>query len=171
MTSGLLLRLDRFSRAIAPLTLSLGLLMIAALPFRLPGLGRVAPDVALIAVFYWSVYRPDLFPAVAAFLLGLCQDALIGAPLGTSAFVLLLVHALVRSQRRFFAGKSFVVVWWAFGLIAIGAALVKWLTAMMLALAALAIAPALFQWVLTIALFPFLAWLFARTQASVLERR
>ena len=43
MSSGLLLRLDRFSRAIAPLTLSLGLLMIAALPFRLPGLAALRP--------------------------------------------------------------------------------------------------------------------------------
>ncbi len=171
MTAALLLRLDRLSRSIAPLTLSVGLLIVAVLPFRLPGLGRIAPDVALIAVFYWAVYRPDLFPAAAAFLLGLFHDVLIGGPLGASAFVLLLAHGLVRSQRRFFAGKSFPVVWWAFGLVAAGAALIGWIAAMVLAFAPVDIAPALFQWVLTMALYPFLTWLFARTQASVLWRR
>lgn len=171
MTAALLLRLDRFSRSVAPLTLCIGLLIMAALPFRLPGFGRVAPDVALIAVFYWSVYRPDLFPAAGAFFLGLFNDVLIGGPLGASAFVLLLVHWLVRSQRRFFVGKSFAVVWWAFGMVAAGAGVIAWLVAMSLALAPVGIAPALVRCVITVALYPFLTWLFARTQSSVLGRR
>jgi len=171
MTAALLLRLDRISRSVAPLTLCIGLLIMAALPLRLPGFGRVAPDVALIAVFYWSVYRPDLFPAAAAFFLGLFNDVLIGGPLGASAFVLLLAHWLVRSQRRFFVGKSFAVVWWAFGMVAVGAGLIAWLVAMALALVPVSITPALFRCVLTVALYPFLTWLFARTQSSVLARR
>ena len=171
MTAALLLRLDRISRSVAPLTLCIGLLILAVLPIRLPGFGRVAPDVALIAVFYWSVYRPDLFPAAAAFFLGLFNDVLIGGPLGASAFVLLLAHCLVRSQRRFFVGKSFAVVWWAFGMVAAGAGLIAWLVAMALALVPVNVMPAIFRCVLTVALYPFLTWLFARTQYSVLGRR
>lgn len=170
MTAALLLRLDRLSRSIAPVTLTIGLLIVAALPLRLPGLARIAPDVALIAVFYWSVYRPDLFPAAAAFAVGLFQDVLIGGPIGVTAFVLLLVHGLVRGQRRFFVGKSFVVVWWAFGLIAAGAGLLGWIAAMALAFAPMSLLPGAFQWLLTLALYPFLTWLFARTQASMLGR-
>jgi rod shape-determining protein MreD len=169
MIAALLSQLDRISRVIAPLMLSIALLIVAMLPFRLPGLARVTPDVALVAVFYWSVYRPDLFPPSSAFLLGLFQDVLTGGPLGASALVLLLVCGLVRSQRRFFLGKSFGVVWWAFGLVAAAASLIGWVAAMVLAFAPIGPAPAMFQWVLTFSMYPFLTWLFARTQASMIE--
>ena len=77
----------------------------------------MAPALPLIAVFYWTLYRPDLMPPVAAFVIGLLQDILGGLPLGVSACVLVGVHAAVNTQRRFFIGKSFAVVWLGFALV------------------------------------------------------
>ena len=55
------------------------------------------------SLFFWSLYRPDLFGAGAAFAIGLAHDALAGLPLGLTSLVLLLVRHLVVVQQRFFA--------------------------------------------------------------------
>ena len=55
-------RLDRSARQLAPFVMSVLLVMFSALPVYLPGYGQVAVDVGLMTVFYWVIYRPDLFP-------------------------------------------------------------------------------------------------------------
>lgn len=168
--TALLLRLDRLARNLTPVALSVLLVMVATLPLYLPFYGPIAPNIALMAGFYWPVYRPDLFPASAAFLVGLWQDILTGAPLGLCAVVMVLMHALLVPQRRFFQGKSFGVVWWAFMLVAAAAVAVMWLLFMALERAPVDPGPALFQLALTIALYPFVTWLFAWVHHSVLRQ-
>jgi rod shape-determining protein MreD len=85
-------RLDRLARNCWPFVLSLLLVVASVLPLQLPDFGRVAPNLAVMATFYWAIYRPDLFPAPAAFALGLWLDLLTGTPIGINALVLLLVH-------------------------------------------------------------------------------
>ena len=128
------------------------------------------PNVGLIAAYYWGIYRPDLFPATAAFAVGLWQDVLTGTPLGMNALVLLAIHWFILSQRRFFQGKSFAVVWWAFALVATATAALLWLIAMAYHARLLDATPAAFQGALTVALYPFLTWVFARTQHAVLRQ-
>lgn len=169
MTSSFFHQLDRAARNVTPLLTSLLLVLISALPFHVPDFGRVSPNVAFMVVFYWSIYRPDRFPAWAAFAVGLWQDVLIGTPLGMNALVALLVHWAVSNQRRFFQGKSFFVVWWAFALVAVGVALLVWLLMMVLSSTLMSPAPGLVQLVLTIALYPFLTWFLAGVQHVILR--
>jgi rod shape-determining protein MreD len=170
MPTGLLQRLDRLARDMTPLFLSLVLVIFSATPLRIPDFGPVAPNVGLIAAYYWGIYRPDLFPASAAFVVGLWQDILVGAPLGMNALVLLAIHWFILGQRRFFQGKSFAVVWWAFALMAAAAAVLLWLIAMVYHGRLLDATPAAFQGALTVALFPFLTWVLARAQHAVLRQ-
>ncbi len=170
MPLGLLQQLDRIARNLTPLTLGFVLVIIAATPLRIPDFGPIAPNVGLIAAYYWGIYRPDLFPASAAFALGLWQDVLAGTPLGMNAVVLLAMHWFILGQRRFFQGKTFAVVWWAFALVATAATLLLWLTSMAYHGRLLDAAPAAFQGLLTLALYPFLTWVFARTQHAVLRQ-
>ncbi len=170
MPLGLLLRLDRLARNLTPLILSFGLVIFSATPLRIPDFGPVAPNVGLIAAYYWGIYRPDLFPAWAAFAVGLWQDVLVGTPLGMNALVLLAIHWFILSQRRFFQGKSFAVVWWAFALMAAAAAALLWLMVMAYHGRLLDATPAAFQGALTVALYPFLTWAFARAQHAVLRQ-
>ena len=160
-------RLDRMARNLAPFALVLGLVVIATLPLRLPGYAATAPAVALIAVFYWTVHRPDLLPAPAAFLIGVWQDLLVGTPLGINALLLLAAHRVVSSQRRILIGKPFAVMWWAFAVTAFAAALGLWLLTMAFHAAALGPEPALIQALSTIAVYPFVTWLFAWVQHAV----
>jgi rod shape-determining protein MreD len=170
MPLGLLQRLDRFARNLTPLTLSIALVVLSAMPLRIPDFGPISPNVGLIAAYYWGIYRPDLFPAPAAFAVGLWQDVLVGTPLGMNALVLLAIHWFILGQRRFFQGKSFAVVWWAFAMVATAAAVLLWLIAMAYHGRLLEAAPAAFQGALTVALFPFLTWVFARAQHAVLRQ-
>lgn len=165
----LLQRLDKVATNLTPFALALVLVLGSSVPLRLPTFGPVAPNLALIAVFYWTIYRPDLLPGVAVLLLGLWQDILVGAPLGLNAVTLLLVHGAIVLQRTFFQGKSFPVIWWAFGLTAALAAGVFWLLTMGYHAAVVDPFPLLFQCALTTAVFPFLTWLFARVHHAILR--
>lgn len=168
MTDGLSQRLDRIARNIVPVLLTLVLAMVSAAPFHIPGYGPVAANWALMAVFYWAVYRPELMPNTAAFGIGLFLDMLVGTPPGMNALVLVLVRATVVNQARVFRGTSFGVLWWGFGLVAFCAALGVWMLSAALSLAPLSPQPALFQAALTVALFPFLVWMQARIHNAVL---
>ncbi len=170
MPLGLLQQLDRIARNLTPLTLGFVLVILSATPLRIPEFGPIAPNVGLIAAYYWGIYRPDLFPASAAFALGLWQDVLVGTPLGMNAVMLLAMHWFIRGQRRFFQGKTFAVVWWAFALVTTAATFLLWLTSMAYHGQLLDAAPAVFQGLLTLALYPFLTWVFARTQHAVLRQ-
>ena len=163
-------RLDVLARRLLPFAMTVVLVMLSVMPLRVPGFGAVAPMLALMAVYYWAIFRPDLLPAAAVFAIGLFQDILGGMPLGVYTLTLLLVYGIVSSQRRFFLGKSFLVMWWGFMLIALGTAAVTWVIVSALFGTVVNPLPALFQLLLTLALFPPFTWLFIRAQQGLLQQ-
>lgn len=163
-------RLDSFARNLVPLTLTVALVLFSVVPLHIPGYAAIVPMLVLISVYYWAIHRPGLLPPLAVFAVGLAQDALSGAPFGLHAVVLLLAYGAVVSQRRFFLGKSFLVVWWGFMLVALGAALAAWVLASALAGAVIGPRAALFQYLVTLALYPIVIWVFLSAQ-RVIPRR
>ena len=162
-------RLDRSVRSLAPFVISVILIMFSTLPFYLPGYGQIGIQVGLVSVFYWSIYRPDLFPSVAALALGLWQDFLAGSPLGLQALIFLLANWAIVSQRKFFQGKSFSVVWWGFSTVVMITAAFSWAVVCLLNLTLINPLAAAFQALLTIGAFPFMSWILARFQHVVLN--
>ena len=61
------------------------LLTLSAFPFPAGSLGTVRPVFILIAVYYWSVTRPDMLPFIAAFFTGLIFDLVCGYPTDMTA--------------------------------------------------------------------------------------
>lgn len=169
MKPSIWVRMDTWVRHMVPISVTLFLLLLTAIPTHMPGFAGVAPVLPLMGVYYWAIYRPDLLPAWAAFLVGVLYDILAGTPLGVHALVLLLVQGVAAGQRRFFLGKSFMVAWWAFGLLAAGSAGLSWILVAILAGQILDPRPVLFQYVLTLGLFPLLTWVLARTQMAFLK--
>ncbi len=169
MINTALQRLDRSARLLAPFVVSVILVLLSALPVYVPGYGQIAVDVGLVTVFYWAIYRPDLFPAVAAFALGLWQDILVGSLIGLHALILLLANWAIVSQRTFFQGKAFGVIWWSFSLVALIAAIASWVIVCALNTTLISPVAPLFQAALTIGAFPFMAWFLARVQHAVLR--
>jgi len=87
------------------------LLVLAYVPGMIPGLGSMIPPLPLIALFYWSIHRPDWFGVIASFIMGLMVDLLLAAPLGVTAGLYAIAHLLLVQQQRFFRGSPFYILW------------------------------------------------------------
>jgi rod shape-determining protein MreD len=161
---GLLRRLDALGRAGFPAASTALLLILAAAPVGLPGL---VPAVALPCVFFWSVFRPAAIPPPAAFGLGMLQDLLTLAPLGSGVVILLLVHGLAVHWRRFLARQSFLFVWLTFCGFAAGAAGLGFLLQAVLGWRMPAPTSGLLELALTIGLYPALALLLTRAHGAM----
>jgi len=164
-------RMLRSLRVAAPVGLTLVLILIGLLPFGAPDLARVMPSMLLIAVYYWSIYRPEFMPAVAVFWLGVLQDAMSGVPLGLSSLVLLGVHGICQSQRRLFLRSTFLVGWWGFLIVAAAASLAVWAISSVYFVKVLDSRPASIQFFLTLMLYPPLALFFGRFERRLLPAR
>jgi rod shape-determining protein MreD len=165
----LLQRVDVLARALTPFLLTVLLLLVSLTPLRSPYLAPVMPSMALIAVYYWTVFRPDLMPSGAVFLIGLLHDLVGVAPLGIGVLALLLVHGAVGSQRKFFATAGFGLLWLGFAVLAAAAQLFIWLLSCIMIGRLVDLAPAVLQYAVTLAIYPCLFWLFGRAQQLLLR--
>ncbi|MDE0255700.1 MAG: rod shape-determining protein MreD [Rhodospirillaceae bacterium] len=115
---------------------------------------QIAPAFTLIAVYCWSVWRPDLLPLAGVFLIGLFEDLLRGLPLGLTALMLLTAAGFVQSQRAFVFGRSITVFWLVFGLLTIVWMAVEWMAMSILLGQVLSPEAAVFRYVATFGLLP-----------------
>ncbi|MEK9671702.1 MAG: rod shape-determining protein MreD [Rhodospirillaceae bacterium] len=163
-------RLDNLARNLTPLGLTFLLVILNVVPTHIPGLARVLPILPLISIFYWSIHRPHLMPAVAVFMIGLAQDALTGAPLGLHTLIFLIVQCVLLYQHRFFMGKSFTVHWVGFVLVGGGASALAWVLLSAYHTTIFSGQAILCQFVMTFAAFPLLAFFFSRWQQAFLRQ-
>ena len=160
-------RLDFVARMMIPMLDSLCLVVVTVLPLRLPEASFVVPALALMAVYYWGLHRADLLPVSAIFFIGFLQDILSGGPLGIHTLSFLVVYGICVSQRRFFYGKSFMVVWWGFMVIAGGALILEWALTSVFLERLVSPRSIYFKYMMTIALYPVVTWFFVRMQRAL----
>lgn len=162
-------RLDIMARHMAPLVATLALLLLSVSLPHVIGLTPIGPMLPLVAVYYWAIYRPDLMGHGSVFLIGVAQDLLSGTPPGVGALVLLLTHAAVIGQHRFFNARPFAVTWWAFALVAAGAILVNWLAVSLVYGQLVDAKAAVYAYLMTVAVYPVVGWVLARVQIALLK--
>jgi len=156
---------------LVPFLTTVLLAFISIVPLNLPGFAVVMPAFALMAVFHWTVYRPDLLPLSAVFVTGLLLDVLNGTPyVGLSALVFLLARAAVMGQRKFFVNRAFTVVWLGFLVLATGVFVLSWALVTVARGALIDLRPFLFQAVLTVACYPAASYVLARIQRAFLVK-
>lgn len=161
--------MDGAARRAVPFALTLFLMLFALTPTYVSGLSDLTPTLTLMCVYFWSIYRPDLLGYGAAFGIGILEDLLIGTPLGSGALVLLLCQRVVVHQQKFFNSKPFVVTWVAFALVALGAALVRWICVGLVADGGFTPFGGLFAvYLMSVAIYPLVAWLLAKSQMKLL---
>jgi rod shape-determining protein MreD len=163
---GLLAALDAFARGGLPTVLTIFAMVLAGGFAVMPGAVAAA---SLPCIFFWAVFRPAAMPPPAVFLIGLLQDLLTAAPLGSGILVLLLAYGAARAWRRFLARQGFLLVWVCFAGFAALAGLLAWVLQALLGWRLPPAEPGLWQVLLTIGLYPPLAWLFSRLQSALLE--
>lgn len=163
-------RLLRLLGQLTPAALTILLMLPSVLPIEAPRLGEITPMLTVMAVFYWSIYRPELMPSWLAFVIGLLQDLISGGPVGLTALILVLVATYVGSQRRVFLSRSFMVGWGGFALIALAVAAASWAIASLYLGAVLRPAPMLLQALATTLLYPALVWALGRAQIAMMRQ-
>jgi rod shape-determining protein MreD len=170
MKTSIWYRLDILTRLLTPFLLTLALVVLNLVPLEIPRFSRVVPLLPLIAIYHWAVYRSELLPAYAVFMIGLLQDIFSGAPIGVYTLVFLLVYGMVIWQHRFLTGKSFAIIWIGFAIVAAGAFVLAWALISLWSFSLLEIRAAFFQYLLTVATFPSLAWVFMRWQQFIIRQ-
>jgi len=142
--------------------------LLSLVPFHLPAFGAVAPSFVLMAVFHWTIYRPELLPLSAVFLIGVLLDLLNGTIyVGLTALMLLLARTVLLGHRRFFIPRPFPILWLGFLALAAGAALFEWAFVSLLQATWLEPRSFILQTLITAACFPIGSYLLALAHRAV----
>lgn len=167
MSEALLPQWRRNLIQVVPMAITLALILIAGVPGEGPMAVPVAPLLALMSVYYWSVYRPDWLSAPVVFFLGLIADCLFGGPLGLNALLFLFAYGMTASQRLILQSRPFGICWFAFAMVVVACSLLSWLVGSLFYGHLFDIAPFAVQGVLTILLFPLFARAFIWTEVQL----
>jgi len=139
---------------------------IQAMP--IPGYAPVTPAFTLMATYHWTIYRPDLLPALALFIIGTIQDLLSGGLPGVTALLLLFARAIVSGNRRHFVNRPFPFIWAGFTILSGGAMFFLWALHSLLAAELLDFRSTVFRAVLTVSLYPAASFLLGRSRRTLL---
>ncbi len=144
---------DVYIRLLTPKIVAVLLIILSVIPLRIPGLAEFMPLFNVMIIYYWSIYRPELFPNWFVFALGIFQDALYGTPLGSTSLINLISRMAIISQRKIFVRESFLVVWSGFILFCLVISLLNWAIFSLFREHFMSIPMVLMQWVLSVVLY------------------
>lgn len=162
-------RFDLAARHAFPVTSTILLMLLCQAPFGIADQAVLLPSVTLACVWFWSVFRPAAMPPVAVFVLGLLMDLLGYMQLGVGVLTALAVHGVAMRSRRRLERQGFAMMWLAFIGVAIPSAALGWALTTILTFQVMPAGPALFQAVLSAAVYPVLAVLLARAHQTVAD--
>jgi rod shape-determining protein MreD len=152
-----------------PATSTMLVMLFCCLPFGFADQAALLPSVTLGCVYFWSLYRPAALPPPVVFLVGLLLDLLGYLPLGIGVLTVLVLQGIVLRGRRVLARQGFVLVWLALICLGAGAAALMWALVSLLGFRLMPPGPALFQAVLTAALYPALAMLLIGAHRTIAD--
>lgn len=138
--------------------------LLSLQPVHLPGYVNLTPAFALMTVYYWTIFRPDLLPPLALFGIGVVYDLLSGGLPGVTPFLFLLSRVAVLRCRRWFINRTFSFLWGGFTLLTSAAMAGLWMLHSVLAFQFIGFTGSVFRTALTISLFPILSYLLGRIQ-------
>jgi rod shape-determining protein MreD len=166
-------RLDLAARHGFPALSTIVLLLVATAPLGLPGQAQLQQALTLCAVYFWSLFRPVAMSAPVVFVIGMLADLLGLEPVGVSVFVLLAAHGMALRWRRPLVRQQdgerqgLLAMWAAFVPVALFAAAATWALTSLILFTLLPPAPVLFQFVLSVALYPAFSGLFTYAHRGV----
>jgi rod shape-determining protein MreD len=148
---------SRFIASVLPFLMAVMLVVLVNLPVSFTGHLVPAPSLALAAVYYWVLVRPDLMPPVAVFMTGLLEDILSGGPPGLWAAGFLAAYLLTDRERDTLAGLKGIGAILGFA----GSAMVSAVTAYLLVLLVYwrtpPVAPLLLETIVSVLFYPLIA--------------
>lgn len=147
-------KLEIFARFCSAYCLLAVFLMLDMISFNVPYFNEIRPSFTLMALFYWSIYRPSMVPSWLAFLLGLLIDIVSGLPLGLNALLYVIVARIIQSQRKIFMGQVFLSIYIGYVLASAGVAVLEWAIFCLIGFEIVAFKPVMGSMLLGFAFFP-----------------
>lgn len=133
------------------------LLLLLMSNWALPYFMVLKPQLLLVVVYYWTLYRPTLMPPWVILLGGLLLDLVTPVvPIGTHAASYLLIASVLKPRRRFMMGQSFMMVWAVFVMAVLMDIVFKWFAIVVLTPTRVDVATLLLNGFVTILAFPLL---------------
>jgi rod shape-determining protein MreD len=129
--------------------------VLFATPVRIFSLALPEPVFPLAVAFAWAVIRPSILPPFALLTLGLFLDVYWGGAQGLWPLCLLAAYAAVLSVRRLIMGQDYLVMWACYGAVTAAAFAAGFLLMTLDAGEAPNLLAVLWQYLATLALFPF----------------
>ncbi|MBE6451420.1 MAG: rod shape-determining protein MreD [Alphaproteobacteria bacterium] len=170
--------LKDYVKKMLPLLCAIGLILLMYIPIRFPLSKFLRPDTAMICVYFWTLYRRDLFGPISVAVLGIVADSLGAVPLGVNMFVFISVYVLAITFGIYVNTKPFAISWIGFALISLVAFLIKWLLMSVYYSNFLPLTGVLLGYVATVLLYPLVARLnvviqnrFLATDEVIYEQR
>ena len=154
-------RIVRGTSAIVPTLVSLFCVVATVMPYGSMGGIPLAPVFPLAAIFFFVLTRPGQMAPLSVFAIGLVQDLLTGSPAGLWAFVYLVAYTVTAALRVLFIGRSAGAAWPGFLIVAGTAGFSIWTLASIFYTTFIPVIPIVGQMMLTAALYPAMAWVFA----------
>lgn len=146
-----------------PLLASLSLMLLSYIPLGSKIGGNARPDISVICVYFWLIYRPDLFNLFSVFVLAAAADIFTATPFGLNLFALLLMYILVTNTVKYLNGKPFALLWLVFAVFLLLPLLGKWLAASIYYRQFLSVGMLTFAYLTTVTFYPIVcginAWI------------
>ena len=155
-------------KKLLPLISSVLFLLIAYVPIHVPLSKFLRADIGMICIYFWALYRRDLFGPITVGIIGVVADSMSAVPLGTNVFVFILLYVLAISYGNFVNIKPFIVSWSGFAVISFIAFFSKWLILSVYYSNFLSLSGIFIVYVATVLIYPLIARLNAFVQNKFL---
>jgi rod shape-determining protein MreD len=157
--------------SILPCLSAVLLVLSANLPVSLSGGILPAPLLAITAIYFWGLVRPDLMPPFAVLLIGLMEDMFSGGPPGVWATGFMAAYGLVDRQRDNLAGLAGIFAVVGFAAAMALAAFATYTLTWIMYLRVPPVTPILLTSVMTVLFYPVVAvilgWVHRRAVGSI----
>ena len=141
--------------------------LLTTIPFFPPI--ALVPDIGLALVYLFSLYRPTQLPVWTTVPLGVIADALLGYPMGAHALALPILALAVEYVDTLSKRTNWVLDWLLFVPFMALAEVMLWLFCRF-AGPEVPLSPFMTQGLATVAVFPFVAFLFVSFQRNFVDR-
>lgn len=158
-----------WGQRLLPPVLAIIFVMLSYLPIYINFFNNIRPDLGLAAIYFWMMYRPDLFDLKTVAVMGLVDGVMSSSMFGLGLFSYLFMYLLMLNLRKYFNGRSFVVLWYGFIAMSLVTMLIKWLVASVYHACFLPMSTLIFSYLIGAAIYPVVSMFFACIQNLFLQ--
>ncbi|MGI9392086.1 MAG: hypothetical protein ACR2N8_00915 [Parvibaculales bacterium] len=151
-----------------PFLIGLSCLIIEKLPFALWFGFPISAFLGFGFLYCWAGFAPRQFGHFQAFLLGLCQDMLMGVHIGVWTCAFLIFYLIIARQAKTLLASEGVIGWMGFAIILLFSVMIIWAIMAIIYGQTSSFLLLIIHYIITLSLYPIFAPLFRKIQRGTL---